>query len=94
MSEIYADDNFLGALLTTQEVERQSNIDNEYQRQLQERRRSDVTGRWKGFTDDGYGKVEYRGKTYICVVLAATCKQKNAQVNMRRTKRGNFVDWQ
>ena len=81
----FIDANLLGALLTAREVERQATIDNEYQRLLNERRQSDVTGRWKGFDDQGFGKVEYRGEIYHCVVLAHTCRQFNAPVNLRRT---------
>lgn len=90
----YLDANAIGALLTTRELERQTQIDNEYQRLLSERRQSDVTGRWKGFDDEGFGRVEYMGEIYTCVVLAHTCRQRNARVNLRRTRRGNFVSWQ
>lgn len=61
---------------------------------LVERRRTDVTGRWLGFDADGYGLVEYRGETYKCTLLSNKCKQKYASVNLRRTPKGNFVDWQ
>lgn len=53
----------------------------------------DVTGYWRGFNDEGMGLVEYRGRVYVCSVLARKCKQFGARVNLRRTPNGNFVNW-
>ena len=58
------------------------------------RKRTDVTGRWMGYSADGYGLVEYRGEIFKAKILANTCRQKYALVNLRRTARGNYVDWQ
>ena len=62
-------------------------------KQIDDKKKRDVTGRWMGFNPDGTGRVEYLGKIYNAKVLAATCKQKYAKVNLRRTPLGNFVDW-
>lgn len=66
------------------------NLREEIQR---EEKRVDVTGYWRGFDDEGRGLVEYRGRVYICIVLARTCKQYGARVNLRRTSTGNFANW-
>lgn len=77
-----------------QEMARTESVDRSLLDDLDERRRTDVTGRWKGFDSEGYGMVEYNGKIYSAVILSNTCKQKNALVNLRRTSVGNFADWQ
>lgn len=53
----------------------------------------DVTGYWRGYNDQGLGLVEYRGRTYVCNVLARKVKQFGAKVNLRRTVTGNYVNW-
>jgi len=57
------------------------------------RTKVDVTGYWKGYNKAGKGLVEYKGKIYICTVLARKCKQYGARVNLRRTSQGYFVNW-
>lgn len=60
---------------------------------IREEKRVDVTGYWRGYDSKGRGLVEYRGKTYVCTVLARRVKQNGAKVNLRRTSAGNFVNW-
>lgn len=59
----------------------------------EERERVDVTGYWKGYNPQGKGLVEYKGKIYVCTVLARKVKQLGAKVNLRRTPTGFFVNW-
>tara|TARA_B100000902_G_C27212569_1_gene865223 strand:+ start:443 stop:718 length:276 start_codon:yes stop_codon:yes gene_type:complete len=59
----------------------------------EERERVDVTGYWHGYNRAGKGLVEYKGRTYECIVLARKCKQFGAKVNLRRTSQGYFVNW-
>ena len=89
-----SEDNLLGLLNDFQQAARIDNLDRRLANDLEERRRSDVTGRWKGFDSEGYGRVEYLGEEYKCVILSNKCKQRDGLVNLRRTPRGNFVDWQ
>lgn len=60
---------------------------------MREEKVVDVGGYWKGYDSDGMGLVEYRGRIYICKVLARKCKQLGALVNLRRTPNGNYVNW-
>ena len=92
MSQIQGD--LLGALSLFQQLARTEVLSQERQDAVDERKRVDVTGRWKGFNSAGQGKVEYKGRIYLCDVLSYSCKQKDALVNLRRTPLGNFVDWQ
>lgn len=57
-------------------------------------KQTDVTGRWLGFDESGYGLVEFDGRIFVCLVMSSTCKQKYAKVNLRRTRTANYVDWQ
>jgi hypothetical protein len=77
-----------------QAASRREALDQKLTQDLSDRRRTDVTGRWLGFDSEGFGRVEYRGTIYQCILLSNKCKQKFARVNLRRTPRGNFVDWQ
>lgn len=91
--------NLLQLVTAIQEGERVNLLEEILSRDLDERRKTDVTGTWLGYSDDGYGLVEYAGKTYKCIILSNKCKQKYSKVNLRRaTGRGgelkNFVDWQ
>lgn len=87
-------DELLRLLSDFQAASRQEALDQKLTEDLKEKRRTDVTGRWLGFDAEGYGRVEYLGKEYKCTLLSNKCKQKHALVNLRRTPRGNFVDWQ
>lgn len=60
---------------------------------LREEKMVDVGGYWRGYDEDGMGLVEYRGRVYVCKVLARKCKQLGALVNLRRTPNGNYVNW-
>lgn len=60
---------------------------------IREEKKVDVTGYWKGYNDQGQGLVEYRGKVYICKVLARRCRRYGSKVNLRRTPTGNYVNW-
>ena len=53
----------------------------------------DVVGYWRGYNAEGKGLVEYRGRVYVCIVLARKVKQLGAAVNLRRTPNGNYVNW-
>ncbi len=88
------DGGLLGALKLTQDLARFEMHENAKEASINERKRIDVTGVWLGFDVDGMGLVRYDGKVYKCEVLAYTCRQKFAKVNLRRTRLGNFVDWQ
>lgn len=59
----------------------------------EEKQKVDVTGYWHGYNSAGKGLVEYKGKTYVCTVLARKVKQFGAKVNLRRTAQGYFVNW-
>ena len=80
-------------LLVFQDAARTAEISNTLERWRDDRKRTDVTGRWKGWAPNGKGRVEYRGTIYECEVLASTVKQKDAIVNLRRTQVGNFAVW-
>ena len=82
------------ALLVFQDAYRTQEIANTQEKWRDDRKRTDVTGRWKGYAPNGLGRVEYRGVVYECNVMASTCKQKDALVNLRRTQQGNWVVWQ
>lgn len=60
---------------------------------IREENRVDVTGYWRGYNDAGQGLVEYRGRTYVCKVLARKCRRYGSKVNLRRTTTGNYVNW-
>jgi len=92
MDDIKGD--LLGTLLTFQELARSEDIASAKEAALDERKRTDVTGRWWGYLPDGRGLVMYNGQMYEVEVLANTCKPKYAPVNLRRTRQGNFADWQ
>lgn len=91
-NEIQAD--LLGALLNFQELVRTEEVVNAKEAALDERKRTDVTGRWWGYTADGSGLVLYNGQLYEAELLSNTCRPKYSPVNLRRTRQGNFVDWQ
>lgn len=80
-------------LLVFQDAARTAEISNTLEKWRDDRKRTDVTGRWKGWAKNGMGKVEYRGTIYQCNVLARTCVQMDAKVNMRRTDTGNWAIW-
>ena len=88
------DGNLLGALLSFQELARTEEIQTAKEAALDERKRTDVTGRWWGYTPDGAGQVMYNGKLYEVEIMSNTCRPKYAPVNLRRTPQGNFADWQ
>ncbi len=89
-----SDKALLSDLLLFQDLARSSDTSNEKERQLLEQRRSNVTGRWLGYDENGNGIVEYLGVAYKATILSNTCKAKFSPVNLRRTPLGNFVDWQ
>lgn len=89
-----SEDNLLALLTDFQQASRISELDSRLAEELKEKRRADVTGRWKGYDSQGYGLVEYQGEIYKCVILSNKCKQRDGLVNLRRTPRGNFADWQ
>lgn len=80
-------------LLIFQDAQRTAEIANTLEKWRDDRKRTDVTGRWKGWAPNGMGRVEYRGVIYPCKVIARTCKQIDANVNLRRTQQGNFAVW-
>jgi hypothetical protein len=80
-------------LQLSQDLARSSNLQKLRDEILTERQKVDVSGYWRGYNDKGQGIVEYRGKKYICTVLARKVKQYGAKVNLRRTPTGYFVNW-
>lgn len=86
--------SLLSALLATQQVGRTEVITTLDRQARLNREQVDVTGRWMGYSANGNGLVEFMGRIYEARVLAPTCRQKYAPVNLRRTSQGNFVDWQ
>lgn len=83
-----------GDLLLLQGMARAEVVAAVAEEQKSRREASDVTGRWLGYSDSGQGLVEYDGKVYEATLLSSSCRQKFALCNLRRTRRGNFVDWQ
>ena len=81
-------------LLVFQDLARVDAVTAEVERWRDDRRRTDVTARWKGYNDRGMGLAEYNGRIYEGKVLANKCKQKDGIVNLRRTRLMNFIDWQ
>ena len=88
------DGDLLGGLLTFQELARIEEVATAKEAALDERKRTDVTGRWWGYTPSGSGLVLYAGEFYEVELLSNTCRPKYSQVNLRRTRQGNFADWQ
>lgn len=86
--------DLLGALLSFQALARTEELAGAKEAALDERKRTDVTGRWWGYTPEGSGLVMYQGQLYEVEVLSNTCRPKYAPVNLRRTRQGNFADWQ
>ena len=81
-------------LLVFQDLARVETVTAEMERWRDDRARTDVTARWKGFTKDGNGRCEYQGRIYEGKVITNKCAQKDKLVNLRRTKLMNFIDWQ
>lgn len=81
-------------LLVFQDLARVDAVTGEIERWRDDRKRTDVTARWKGYNKDGMGLAEYNGRIYEGKVIASKCKQKDAIVNLRRTRLMNFIDWQ
>lgn len=77
----------------SQDLARTSNLQKLRDEITRERQKVDVSGYWRGYNEKGQGIVEYRGKIYICTVLARKVKQYGAKVNLRRTPTGYFVNW-
>lgn len=88
------DGDLLGALLTFQELARSEEIANAKEAAVDERKRTDVTGRWWGYTPTGAGLVLYNGTIYEVEIMSSTCRPKYSPVNLRRTPTGNYADWQ
>lgn len=86
--------DLLGDLQNFQSMVRSELLGTISKEEDQKASRTDVTGRWMGYSEDGYGLVEYLGDVYKCVLLSSTCRPKHSLVNLRRTARGNFADWQ
>jgi hypothetical protein len=80
-------------LLVFQDAQRMQEVSNTMEKWRDDRKRTDVTGRWKGWDNDGLGKVEYRGKIYYCNVLSAKTIPADTPVNLRRTETGNWAIW-
>ena len=80
-------------LLVFQDAVRTAEIANTMEKWRDDRKRTDVTGRWKGWDKAGRGLVEYRGKIYHCEVLAAKVIPLDRPVNLRRTATGNWAIW-
>lgn len=77
----------------SQDLARTSNLQKLRDEITRERQKVDVSGYWRGYNEKGQGIVEYRGRIYICTVLARKVKQYGAKVNLRRTPTGYFVNW-
>ena len=77
----------------SQDLARTSNLQKLKDEITRERQKVDVSGYWRGYNEKGQGIVEYRGRIYICTVLARKVKQYGAKVNLRRTPTGYFVNW-
>ena len=90
----YVVEPLLGMVLTLQSVARVETTTMIMEAWEEDRKRVDVTARWKGYTKSGQGKAEFQGKIYEGEVISRKCIQKNALVNLRRTKLKNFIDWQ
>jgi len=84
----------LVSLQNFQDLVRAEQHENAAAAQQNQRKQADVTARWLGYDKNGRGLAEYEGEVFTCEVISNTCKQKYAQINLRRTKRGNFCDWQ
>lgn len=88
------DDSLLSGLQSFQNLVRSEQHEMAAAMAQDQRKRADVTARWLGFDRGGRGIAEYEGQIYSCEVISSTSKQKFAQINLRRTKRGNYCDWQ
>lgn len=93
MAEFATSEELLAEINLTQDLARTDMLRNLRDEIEQEERRVDVTGFWRGYNDEGQGLVEYRGRVYVCTVLARRVKQAGAKCNLRRTSSGNFVNW-
>lgn len=80
-------------LLVFQDAQRMQEVSNTMEKWRDDRKRTDVTGRWKGWAKNGLGKVEYRGKIFFCTVLSAKTIPADTPVNLRRTETGNWAIW-
>ena len=87
-------DALLNGLQTFQDLVRSEQHEIAAAAAQNQRKQADVTARWLGYDKVGRGLAEYEGQVYTCEVISSTSKQKFAQINLRRTKRGNFCDWQ
>ena len=81
-------------LLVFQDLARVETVTAEMERWRDDRKRTDVTARWKGYNKNGDGMVEYNGRIYEGKVISSKVKQRDGLVNLRRTKLMNFIDWQ
>jgi len=88
------DDALLNGLQTFQDLVRAEQHETAAAIAQSKRKATDVTARWMGFDKNGMGLAEFEGKIYPCEVITTKCKKKFAQINLRRTKRGNYCDWQ
>jgi len=88
------DDSLLAGLQTFQDLVRSEQHENAAAAQQNKRKQADVTARWLGFDENGMGRAEYEGVIVTCHVISNKSKQKFAQINLRRTKLGNYCDWQ
>lgn len=70
-----------------------SHLERLHQDRLAEERLSDIAGYWRGYAEDGRGKVSWKGKIYLGEVIANTSIPVNTVVNLRRTPTGNFINW-
>ena len=90
----YAAEPLLASILTLQDLARVENSTMVMEKWQDDRARTDVTARWKGYSKNGNGLAEYQGRVYEGRVISNKVKQKNGLVNLRRTKLMNFIDWQ
>jgi len=88
------DDSLLIGLQSFQDLLRLELHQNAQAEAQTQRKRADVTARWLGFDSQGRGTAEYEGKVYTCEVIGSKSKPKYAPINLRRTKAGNYCDWQ
>jgi len=88
------DEALLNSLLNFQDLVRAEQHETSAAIEQTKRKATDVTAKWMGFDSQGRGLAEYEGQTYTCEVITTKCKKKFSDINLRRTKQGNYCDWQ
>lgn len=90
----YTAEPLLATVLSMQDLARLETTAMVMEKWQDDRARTDVTARWKGYSANGNGLAEYQGRVYEGKVISVKVKQKDGLVNLRRTKLMNFIDWQ